>query len=174
VAPPANNQRFRGGLVSKAYRLLYHSTLGLRVIKKKGLDLLPSAEGGDGHVVVAPPARILRAITDYLICSRGFAVVPEPCHYQDYDQSMSPLSLESLKFTARILQCCYSRSVRVSNFMAQKFEITSGLRVQGLGGVLVLHSCSRPQSGVHGVRPPSTPGCYATKFAPQKALKLVS
>jgi len=30
-----NVQRFRGGLVCKAHRLLYHSTLGLRVIKKK-------------------------------------------------------------------------------------------------------------------------------------------
>ena len=28
-------QRFRGGLVFKAHRLLYHSTLGSRVIKKK-------------------------------------------------------------------------------------------------------------------------------------------
>jgi len=28
-------QRFRGGLVFKAHRVLYHSTLGLRVIKKK-------------------------------------------------------------------------------------------------------------------------------------------
>ena len=28
-------QRFRDGLVFKAHRLLYHSTLGLRVIKKK-------------------------------------------------------------------------------------------------------------------------------------------
>ena len=28
-------QRFRGGLVFKAHRLLYHSTLGYRVIKKK-------------------------------------------------------------------------------------------------------------------------------------------
>ena len=28
-------QRFRGGLVFKAHRLLYHSTLGLRVINKK-------------------------------------------------------------------------------------------------------------------------------------------
>jgi len=28
-------KRFRGGLVFKAHRLLYHSTLGLRVIKKK-------------------------------------------------------------------------------------------------------------------------------------------
>ena len=28
-------QRFRGGLVFKAHRRLYHSTLGLRVIKKK-------------------------------------------------------------------------------------------------------------------------------------------
>ena len=30
-----NVQRFRGGLVFKAHRLLYHSTLGLRVTKKK-------------------------------------------------------------------------------------------------------------------------------------------
>ena len=30
-----NVQRFRGGLVFKAHRLLYHSTLGLRVKKKK-------------------------------------------------------------------------------------------------------------------------------------------
>ena len=30
-----NMQRFRGGLVSKDHRLVYHSTLGLRVIKKK-------------------------------------------------------------------------------------------------------------------------------------------
>ena len=28
-------KRFRGGLVFKAHRLLYHSTLGLRVIKKR-------------------------------------------------------------------------------------------------------------------------------------------
>jgi len=28
-------QRFRGGLVFKAHRHLYHSTLGLRVIKKR-------------------------------------------------------------------------------------------------------------------------------------------
>ena len=30
-----NVKRFRGGLVFKAHRLLYHSTQGLRVIKKK-------------------------------------------------------------------------------------------------------------------------------------------
>jgi len=30
-----NVKRFRGGLVFEALRLLYHSTLGLRVIKKK-------------------------------------------------------------------------------------------------------------------------------------------
>ena len=32
-----NVKRFRGGLVCKAYRLLYHSTLGLRVIKKRAV-----------------------------------------------------------------------------------------------------------------------------------------
>ena len=31
----ANVKRFRGGLVFKVHRFLYHSTLGLRVIKKK-------------------------------------------------------------------------------------------------------------------------------------------
>jgi len=33
-SPFRNVQRFRGGLVFEAQRLLYHSTLGLRVIKK--------------------------------------------------------------------------------------------------------------------------------------------
>ena len=35
-----NVQRFRGGLVFKAHRLLHHSTLGLRVIKKRMMDLV--------------------------------------------------------------------------------------------------------------------------------------
>ena len=39
-------KRFRGGLVFKAQRLLYHSTLGLRVIKKKKKRV------GGTHVVV--------------------------------------------------------------------------------------------------------------------------
>ena len=33
--PRGNVKRFRGGLVSKGHRWLYHSTLGSRVIKKK-------------------------------------------------------------------------------------------------------------------------------------------
>ena len=42
-----NVERFRGGLVSKAQRLLYHSTLGLRVMKKnKTKDCLGVAEAG--------------------------------------------------------------------------------------------------------------------------------
>jgi len=36
-------QRFRGGLVFKAHRLLYHSALGLRVIKKKRRCMDPSS-----------------------------------------------------------------------------------------------------------------------------------
>ena len=50
-------QRFRGGLVFKAHRRLYHSTLGLRVIKKKHLDaflgrVVESAEGcGPGEYI---------------------------------------------------------------------------------------------------------------------------
>ena len=43
-----NVQRFRGGLVFKAHRRVYHSTLGLRVIKKKRADLEGDAELGRG------------------------------------------------------------------------------------------------------------------------------
>ena len=44
VDPDVQNRllRFRGGLVFKAHRLLYHSTLGLRLIKKKKNRLLPA------------------------------------------------------------------------------------------------------------------------------------
>jgi len=36
-----NVQRFRGGLVFKAHKLVYHSTLGSRVIKKKKSVVTP-------------------------------------------------------------------------------------------------------------------------------------
>ena len=35
LGPNINMQRFRGGLVSRLINFVYHSTLGLRVIKKK-------------------------------------------------------------------------------------------------------------------------------------------
>ena len=38
VPPIDDVKRFRGGLAFKAHRLVYHSTLGLRVIKKKKMD----------------------------------------------------------------------------------------------------------------------------------------
>ena len=37
-----NMQRFRGGLVLKAHRHLYHSTLGLRVINKNKYKIMLS------------------------------------------------------------------------------------------------------------------------------------
>ena len=45
-----NVQRFRGGLVFMAHRLLYHSTLGLRVIKtkKKDDEYVPTREVRSG------------------------------------------------------------------------------------------------------------------------------
>jgi len=42
-------KRFRGGLVFKADRLLYHSTLGLRVIKKKKKRSTSMAGGPSSH-----------------------------------------------------------------------------------------------------------------------------
>jgi len=48
-----NVKRFRGGLVFEAHRLLYHSTLGLRVITKKDS---PAAKRGGPHGGL-PPTR---------------------------------------------------------------------------------------------------------------------
>ena len=51
-------KRFRGGLVFKAHRLVYHPTLGLRVIKqkkKKGGRLLCKVIRGDLVVLLDPP-----------------------------------------------------------------------------------------------------------------------
>ena len=39
----SNVKRFRGGLVFKAYRLVYHSTLGSRVMNKKKKFVIPHA-----------------------------------------------------------------------------------------------------------------------------------
>ena len=44
--------RFRGGLAFKAHRPLYHSTLGLRVIKKK--KKYSAAKAGGGRAVDSP------------------------------------------------------------------------------------------------------------------------
>jgi len=43
--------RFRGGLVFKAHRLVYHSTLGIRVMKKKKTGLRLTTDADDGSLV---------------------------------------------------------------------------------------------------------------------------
>jgi len=52
-------KRFRGGLVFKAHRLLYHSTLGLRVIQKKGEDV-----GTAGPAVANVEAQFLEPLPE--------------------------------------------------------------------------------------------------------------
>ena len=48
-----NVKRSRGGLVFKAHRLLHHSTLGLRVIKKKKKKKSTDLRVGGAHRVAA-------------------------------------------------------------------------------------------------------------------------
>ena len=50
AAPPAGGGWFRDGLVVKAHRLLYHSTLGLRLIKEERMVKSNRAEhAGELH-----------------------------------------------------------------------------------------------------------------------------
>ena len=55
-------KRFRGGLVFQAHRLVYHSTLGLRVIKKREED--PFQQASEDQLLAdalrVPPPRTLQ------------------------------------------------------------------------------------------------------------------
>ena len=56
-------QRFRGGLVFKAHKRLYHATLGLTVIQKKERGGAGTSGGGDigglGCILNLLPANVL-------------------------------------------------------------------------------------------------------------------
>ena len=54
---PSNVLRFRGGLVFMAHRRLHHSTLGLRVIKKKSLEGARHAERTQRHALESAALR---------------------------------------------------------------------------------------------------------------------
>ena len=54
--PYLNVPRFKGGLESKARRVLYRSTLGLRVINKKGVDF-GSQASTERYESTQPPVR---------------------------------------------------------------------------------------------------------------------
>jgi len=55
--------RFQGGLVFKAYRLVYHSTLGLRVIKNRKKKYREDAEVAVGARVVVDRALLALLFT---------------------------------------------------------------------------------------------------------------
>ena len=54
-----NVKRFPGGLVFKAHRLLYHSTLGLRLIKKKKKTTGTSARCAEPTLTHAPDGLLI-------------------------------------------------------------------------------------------------------------------
>jgi len=69
-----NVQRFRGGLIFKAHRLVYHSTQGLRVIKKKKGTPGPSRTCNESKEEEEEEERILRKGTSLIIKKRKWVV----------------------------------------------------------------------------------------------------
>ena len=78
-------KRFRGGIVFEAHRLVYHSTLGLRVIKKKREDptadlslqgLLSEVQGSAGLATCLCAERhgLLQQVVAPLLWGWGFRV----------------------------------------------------------------------------------------------------
>ena len=79
----SNVKRFRGGLVFKAHRLLCHSTLGLRVIKKKkrhAPGIMPMAVRKPCKVT---PVILHGVVSPYtgLYPQRGGSTHPESCRW---------------------------------------------------------------------------------------------
>ena len=69
-------QRFRGGLVFKAHRLLYHATVGLRVIKKKEdlLGVLGRVRDADGGWDADASSQVYRSLS--LSLARSLSLSP--------------------------------------------------------------------------------------------------
>ena len=70
--PYINVQRFRGGLVFNAHRLVYHSTLGLRGIKKKKKIKGETDRGWDG--APNPETSTLRRVRMWRVYGLRFRV----------------------------------------------------------------------------------------------------
>jgi len=69
-------QRFRGGLAFKAHRLLYHSTLGLRVIEKK--KRVGSFGGGRARDAKPWPRREVNLVTKINLVAKVKLVAQQP------------------------------------------------------------------------------------------------
>ena len=118
-----NVRRFRGELVFEAYRLLYHSTLGFRVIKKKMMErrlntcrCLPADRGvlhGRARRVQRAVARVVRAVPAYRLGLRVWNFgLSLSLYIYIYIYSLS-LSLSlSLHGRARRMQRAVARVVR--------------------------------------------------------------
>ena len=68
-------KRFRGGLVFKAHRIVCHSTLGWRVIKKKKRPALPGVRGG---VEASGDVDLGMGAGKVALCSRRVSVERRP------------------------------------------------------------------------------------------------
>ena len=67
-----NVKRFRGGPVFKAHRLVHHSTLDLRVIKKK-----KKCVAGGGLLAESTPVFVFSLLTVCLASPRNLEILPE-------------------------------------------------------------------------------------------------
>ena len=69
-----NVKWFRGGLVFKAHRILYHSTLGFRIIKKKNRPDV----GGELDPAYAPAVLVLVLMVSTFAPARTCSVCEKP------------------------------------------------------------------------------------------------
>jgi len=118
-----NVQRFRGGLVFKAHRLLYHLTLGSRVTREKRQDwvqtwlllcstrpvstLAATTHTDHGQPYTLHPAPCTLHPAPYTINLTQFTLHPTPCtlHPTPYTLHPTPYPLHPTPYTLRAKPC---------------------------------------------------------------------
>ena len=94
-----NVKRFRGGLVCKAHRRLYHSSLGLRIIKKKERSR-PPHQGPPG----TPPVGVWNLVEPDLIKSTHIGYTCS-CTLYKCSSELHKCSCTLYKCSCTLLQC---------------------------------------------------------------------
>ena len=176
MKPRRNVERFRGGLVCKAHRLLHHSTPGLRVIKKKR-RLKPRPASGAMRlcpsVYVSVPLCLCLCPSLFLSLPLSVSGAVPRC----LCPSLCPSLALSLSLSVSV-PLCLSRSVSVATSSGQRSEETplkrallqgylAHIQTLGFGGLK-----PRPASGARRRRwPPSSPCSSSSRTPPPTRYK---
>ena len=136
-----DGQRFRGGLVFKAHRLLHHSTLGLRIIKKKFFEGPVAAELMGGTfwkkdisllgVEIAASARLVSSVFFFSLEASAFRFSSSACTRCSVNYFTEMCSGSEAGSYLRLIDFVYHSTLGLRVITKQKVFCTGPLRYRG-------------------------------------------